>query len=98
MATTTCPHCRREIRFELEQISPVFECAACGGRFTPVGEPVVDSSPVEEKLPHSDFSSYEPRRPNATRNVVIAFSMLAMIVFAVIIGVIIASSDESNSP
>lgn len=40
MPKTTCPHCRRKIDFEMHEMNSIFECARCGGRFTPLGEAV----------------------------------------------------------
>jgi hypothetical protein len=37
MPTVNCPHCGREIPFELHEINTLFECAACGTKFTPGG-------------------------------------------------------------
>jgi DNA-directed RNA polymerase subunit RPC12/RpoP len=97
MATTTCPHCQREIQFDLSQLSPVFQCARCGGRFTPVGEPVIETSAVEES-PY-DYSTYDRPKSNAARNTIIAFVIFAMVAFMIMIGVIVAKSNDSeNNP
>ena len=37
MPTTNCPHCNRSIAVDLDEMNNVFECAGCGGKFTPVG-------------------------------------------------------------
>src|SRR5438105_4160403 len=54
--TCSCPHCGRpDIPFETHEAHTVFECAKCGGKFSPMGGAVTElaeePTPSREPLP-----------------------------------------------
>jgi hypothetical protein len=53
MPTINCPHCNRMIEYGLDEISTVFACAGCGGKFTPIGGPLeeLNDRAASETLP-----------------------------------------------
>src|SRR5438128_12590618 len=58
MPSTTCPHCNREIPFEMHEIDTVFECARCGGTFTAMGGAIAgpqDRQPIPNPVSHFRF-------------------------------------------
>lgn len=61
--TTSCPHCGRKHKFQLQKARNVHECTNCGGRFTPMegpvqGTPLPDSgSPDDSATQASEVSS-----------------------------------------
>jgi hypothetical protein len=63
MLTCSCPHCgRRDISFEIHEAHTVYECAQCGGKFTPLGGAVVEGfgqSPAPPD-PFDNLSGPEP--------------------------------------
>jgi hypothetical protein len=77
MPSTNCPHCGRTgIPFELHEAHTVFECAKCGGKFTPMDGAVFqdrsdslttarpDTAPTElasDCEPEEEGESYLPR-------------------------------------
>ncbi len=59
MPTTSCPYCHRSIPFELHESHNTFQCAKCGGIFTPIGGAVAGGQPkpqpAEPQAPAGQF-------------------------------------------
>lgn len=97
MPTTSCPHCGRVIPIELHEMSTLFECAQCGGRFTPAGGAYREKAP--EESPPFEFSSYEdipPPRPN-NMGIIAVFGAMIVTIIGLVIAIAIVANRANNS-
>jgi hypothetical protein len=84
MPTTTCPHCNRVIQFEMNDVHTVFACGQCGGKFTPLGGPVLEETGELETPGQTDYDyDYDedtPQQSNTIRSLIIALTAAGVVI------------------
>lgn len=97
----SCPHCGRTgIPFKPADAHTVFECAKCGGKFTPMGGAVQESSaatPDETTDDAVDYDCLEPPAGPRVKPGVVLVGIAALLGVAVSLLILIAALNSEST-
>jgi hypothetical protein len=97
--TCSCPHCgRQDIPFAVQEANTVFQCAKCGGYFTPMGGAIVATGNDSGTEPGNEATAgvyddleYPSDRPNRA-GLFLVLAALAVVGVTCIVGAIAVNS------